>query len=157
MFTRIETVIGGRKRSRLVVGLLALLILTGIAAAGYAIARPGSGTATFPQSAAMEQQLGVRISRVAVVGDGGLITVNYVVLDSEKASRFQTDLAHSPVLVSDRRPGGTSRLSVMKQGHSLRAGQTYYLVYENTRGAVRKGETITITRGELSLRHVPVL
>jgi branched-subunit amino acid ABC-type transport system permease component len=35
-----------------------------------------------PQSAAMEDALGIRISRVAVVGDGGLITMSYVVLDA---------------------------------------------------------------------------
>ena len=45
----------------------------------------------------------------------------------------------------------------MKQGHSLRAGQTYYLVYENTKGALRHGEHATIVYGDLQLKRVPVL
>lgn len=112
---------------------------------------------TVPQNAAMEKALGVRFSRVAVVADGGLITVSYVVLDPEKASRFQLDGAHPPVLHSEARDLSTKRVSLMKQGHTLRAGQTYYLVYQNTRGALRPGEQVSIDSGTLRLRHVPVL
>ena len=110
-----------------------------------------------PQSSAMENALGVRFSRVAVVGDGGLLTVSYVVLDAEKATRFQSDTTHPPVLHSEARDGSTRRVSLMKQGHNLRAGQTYYLVYENTAGALRPDEQVTIQDGTLRLRHVPVL
>jgi hypothetical protein len=110
-----------------------------------------------PQNAAMENALGVRFSRVAVVGDGGLITVNYVVLDAEKATRFQSDVTHPPALVSESRTGGTRRVSLMRQGHNLRAGQTYYLVYQNTRGAIRSGEKLTLTKGSSTIAHVPVL
>ena len=110
-----------------------------------------------PQNAAMEKALGVRFSRVAVVADGGLITVSYVVLDPEKASRFQLDGAHPPVLHSEARGLSTQRVSLMKQGHTLRAGQTYYLVYQNTRGALKADELVSIDSGALHLRHVPVL
>jgi len=110
-----------------------------------------------PQNAAMEKALGVRFSRVAVVADGGLITVSYVVLDPEKASRFQLDGAHPPVLHSEARGLSTQRVSLMKQGHTLRAGQTYYLVYQNTRGALKPNELVSIDSGALHLRHVPVL
>ena len=110
-----------------------------------------------PQNAAMEKALGVRFSRVAVVADGGLITVSYVVLDPDKASRFQLDGAHPPVLHSEARELSTKRVSLMKQGHTLRAGQTYYLVYQNTRGALRPHEQVSIDSGALHLRHVPVL
>ena len=110
-----------------------------------------------PQNAAMEKALGVRFSRVSVVADGGLITVSYVVIDPEKASRFQLDGAHPPVLHSEARGLSTNRVSLMKQGHTLRAGQTYYLVYQNTRGALRPNEQVSIDAGALHLRHVPVL
>jgi hypothetical protein len=113
--------------------------------------------ATVPQNAAMENTLGIRLSRVAVVGDGGLITVSYVVIDSQKALEFQTDLGHPPLLTSESRTGGTKRVSLMRQGHNLRDGQTYYLVYENTRGVIHPGEKVTITKGSLRLAHVPVL
>jgi hypothetical protein len=45
----------------------------------------------------------------------------------------------------------------MKQGHTLRAGQTYYLVYQNTKGALRHGEKTSIQVGPLVLPHAPVL
>jgi hypothetical protein len=140
-----------------VIALAALLICATIS--GYALARTAAGprSTKFPQSAAMENQLGVRFSRIAVVGDGGLITVTYVVLDSEKASRFQSDVAHPPMLLSESRHVGTRRVALMKQGHTLRAGQTYYLVYQNTRGALRPGERVTVVEAKLRLEHAPVL
>jgi hypothetical protein len=139
--------------------LVATIVLAGVAAsvAGIVHVRSTHHSRTMPHSAAMEANLGVRFSRVAVVGDGGLITVSYVVLDSEKAGRFQSDVAHPPVLTSEARPVSTKRVSLMKQGHTLRAGQTYYLVYENTRGALRHGEQVTLGYGPLRLKHVPVL
>jgi hypothetical protein len=118
----------------------------------------GTGAAShkMPQNAAMEDQLGIRFNQVAVVGDGGLLTVTYVVLDSEKASKFQSDVAHPPILKSERRKGTASRVSLMKQGHTLRAGQKYYLVYENPADLIRHNEKIEIDYGQLSLKHVPV-
>ncbi len=137
-----------------VIAVLAILValITANVAQSRAQASP-----TVPQNAAMEKAMGVRFSRVAVVADGGLITVSYVVLDPEKASRFQLDGAHPPVLRSEARALSTNRVSLMKQGHTLRAGQTYYLVYQNTKGALKPNEKVSIDAGALHLRHVPVL
>jgi hypothetical protein len=135
----------------LVVGL-SLVVTHNVAAAHTRSAATG-----VPQSAAMEDALGVRFTRVAVVGDGGLVTVTYVVLDSEKAARFQAATTDPPVLTTEKRSGGTRRVSLMRQGHDLRAGQTYYFVYQNTKGAVRAGEPVSLTKDGLTLRHVPVL
>lgn len=139
-------------------GATALAVLMAAALlGGWSLARRSTSSTAFPHSAAMEQQLGVRFSRVAVVGAGGLVTLTYVVLDSDKASRFQADAAHPPELRSQSRARGTSRVSLMKQGHELRSGQTYYLVYENTRSALRPGEKVTIVKGSLRLENAPVL
>ncbi len=133
-----------------------LAVLMAIVITNVAESRAHASRAV-PQSAAMEKALGVRFSRVAVVADGGLITVSYVVLDPEKASRFQLDGAHAPVLHSEARALSTNRVSLMKQGHTLRAGQTYYLVYQNTQGALQPNELVSIDAGPLHLRHFPVL
>ncbi len=139
--------------------LLAALIATG----GIAVRRSLTSSSAdeshraVPQSTAMEGLTGVRFSRVSVVADGGLITLSYVVLDSEKATVFQANTAHPPVLSSESRKLSTSKVALMKQGHSLRAGQTYYLVYDNSAAAVRPGESVTITDGAVELAHVPVL
>jgi hypothetical protein len=146
-----------RRVNRLVI-LIAVLAVALVAGGLVAVKLwASSGPAAFPQSSSIEEKYGVRFSRVAVVGDGGLITLTYVVLDSEKATRFQSDVQHPPELRSEDRDGGTKRVSVMKQGHSLRSGQTYYLVYQNTKGALRHGEKATIQLGDLSLLHAPVL
>jgi hypothetical protein len=137
--------------------VLALLALLVALIFGNLIQSRAQANPTVPQNAAMEKTLGVRFSRVAVVADGGLITVSYVVLDPEKASRFQLDGAHPPVLHSEARALSTNRVSLMKQGHTLRAGQTYYLVYQNTKGALQPNEQVSIDAGALHLRHVPVL
>lgn len=154
-----HTLAGARRTSRrqlrwAVIAVLVLLVA--VIVSNLAQSRAQASRAV-PQSAAMEKALGVRFSRVAVVADGGLVTVSYVVLDPEKASRFQLDGANPPVLHSEARGISTSRVSLMKQGHSLRAGQTYYLVYQNTRGALRPNEQASIDAGGYHLPHVPVL
>ena len=137
--------------------VVAVIVLLMVLIVGNIVQSRAQATRATPQSAAIENVLGVRFSRVAVVADGGLITVSYVVLDQEKASRFQSDREHPPVLRSESRDASTRRVSLMKQGHLLRAGQTYYLVYQNTRAALRPGEMTGIEVGSLRLRHFPVL
>ena len=44
----------------------------------------------------------------------------------------------------------------MKPGHLIRAGQTYYFVYQNTGGALRTGELATISYLDHELTDVPV-
>ena len=97
----ISKVRGVPRRWVRIVGVAVVLVVAGAVIGGYAVARTSSYPTEFPQNAAMEDQLGVRFSRVAVVGDGGLITVSYVVLDAEKASRFQSDVNHPPELISE--------------------------------------------------------
>jgi hypothetical protein len=150
------------RRRRVRRGLLNIVLVVALAAAaGYLLllrpASAGTPTHAVPQSTAMEKLTGVRFSRVAVVGDGGLVTAFYVVVDSEKATAFQSDRDHPPKLTSEERTGGTQRASIMRAGHLMRAGQTYYLVYENTKGAIRPGEHVSISYGGVTLRHVPVL
>ena len=141
-----------------VVALLSALVVSNLARAESSGTTPlGEASRITPQSAAIEDALGLRFSRVAVVADGGLITVSYVVLDAGKAARFQADAAHAPVLKSEARDGSTTRVSLMKHGHDLRPGETYYLVYENTAGALRSGELVSIDVGTFGLAHFPVL
>ena len=145
---------------RVTVAVVVALIVAGLLMLGHNLNWVGGSSAgsshTMPQNPAMEDQLGIRFSQVAVVGDGGLLTVTYVVLDSEKAAKFQADTAHPPILKSERRKGQASRVSLMKQGHTLRAGQKYYLVYQNPADLVRHNEKIEIDYGSLTLKHVPV-
>lgn len=148
---------------RWLVAVTVLLLAAGVAAGGVMVRQYRAERAAVvsdrpvPQSVDLERLTGVRFSQVAVVADGGLITLSYVVLDGEKATVFQSNTAHPPTLTSESRKLSTSKVALMKQGHSLRAGQTYYLVYDNSADAIRPGEFVTITDGAVVLAHVPVL
>ncbi|SDP46616.1 hypothetical protein SAMN04515671_4354 [Nakamurella panacisegetis] len=158
MFNQLRTRMRERPRQAAAVGVIGVAVAFGAVTGFHFTAAPAQRAVTvFPQNVVQEQTYGVRFSRVAVVGDGGLVLLDYVVLDSEKASRFQSDVAHPPTLVSENRDGRTNRVSVMRQGHQLRTGQTYYFVYQNTLGALRSGEEASIVTGDLRLDHVPVL
>jgi hypothetical protein len=109
-----------------------------------------------PQSADMESALGVRFTQAEVVADGGLVEIRYVVLDAQKASVFQSDVKHPPLLKSERRSGIAWRAALMRQGHQLRAGQDYFILYLNNHNAIRSGETIEIDAGSRRLLHLPV-
>jgi hypothetical protein len=135
--------------------VVVVLGLGGLVARNVALRLTGDEV-TVPRSVAMEQATGVRFNRVAVVGDGGLVEISFVALDVDKAQAFMEDTARSPKIRAEDRPGGTERISVMRQGHNMRPGQTYYFVYQNTGGAVRPGEHVTVVVGSEQLRHVPV-
>ena len=162
-----STVVRPAAPRRLARSFAVQLIIIAILAAGFAVLgvelRGGSAVTSdhpgraVPTNAAMEAHLGVRFSRMSVVADGGLVTLSYVVLDPEKAQAFQADVKHPPVLTSDSRSGSLAHVALMKQGHALRAGQTYYLIYDDGSQALRPGEYATIGYGRLRLQHVPVL
>ncbi|SCE94700.1 hypothetical protein [Micromonospora mirobrigensis] len=133
--------------------VLALVAVSIVRFGGYAAARPGYAV---PHDGQLEAALGVRFTQAAVVGDGGLVELRYLVLDTQKASAFQNDTKHPPRLRNERSGKLAWRAALMKQGHELRPGQSYYLLYLNNGGAVRRGDTIEITSGQRRLAHVPV-
>ena len=108
-----------------------------------------------PTNQQMEEQLGVRFSHVAVVADGGLVQVSYVILDADKATRFQDDRAELPVLTNPDTGASTRRVALMKQGHSLPVGRSFYFVYQND-GTVHPHDLATLTTHGLTLRGIPV-
>jgi hypothetical protein len=79
-----------------------------------------------------------------------------MVLDTQKGSAFQNDTKHPPVLRSERNGKVAWRAALMKQGHELRPGQTYYILYLNNGSAIKRGDKIEITAGSNKLVHVPV-
>jgi hypothetical protein len=133
------------------------LALVGVVGTATRHARASNGY-TLPQSSGLEQATGVRIKALKVVGDHGIVQLDYDVIDPEKATRFQSDTQHPPrIKDTQHQPDGLIwRAAVMKQGHSMRAGQTYYVLYQNSGGAVQAGDVVTITYGPITVPHVPV-
>jgi hypothetical protein len=139
-----------------------LLTLLLAVALGLAVALRFGGSADaaprydVPHDGQLESATGVRFTQAAVVADGGLVELRYVVLDAQKASAFQNDTAHPPTLRNEHSGKVASRAALMKQGHELRPGQTYYLLYLNAQGAIKRGDKISIDAGQRHLQHVPV-
>lgn len=149
------SIVDSRNRRRVLVVALTALLVAALAwrHAEGAAARPPYRV---PQSADLESTLGVRFTQAEVVGDGGLVEIRYVVLDAQKATRFQSDTKHPPLLRSERRGGVAWRAALMRQGHELRPGQDYFILYLNNHNAIRPGETLEIDAGNRRLQHVPV-
>jgi hypothetical protein len=142
-------------------GAQALTLLLALAlAAALMIRFVGSADAAprydIPHNGQMEAALGVRFTQAALVADGGLVELRYQVLDGQKASTFQNDTKHPPTLRNERNSKVAWRAVLMKQAHELRPGQTYYLLYLNSQGSIKRGDKIEIGAGKGRLAHVPV-
>jgi hypothetical protein len=158
MTARIAAVVRLR-RSPWALRLLLFVLVIALAIAFNS--RTGSAEASrkydVPHSPTIESKIGIRFVQAAVVADGGLVELRYTVLDVDKATTFQNDVQHPPVLKSAKRSNHPLyRTALMKQGHNLRAGQTYYILYLNNHGAVRSGESLEIDAAGAALLNVPV-
>ena len=156
MTARLARVTRSRAALRLLVLAMVLLLVAAVAWRTTNTEAAARGGYRVPQSARMEARLGVRFVRAAVVADGGLVELRYTVLDAQKASAFQRQVHHPPMLHSEKRGGTLYRTALMRQGHDLRPGQDYYILYLNNKGVVRPGETMQIDAGGTSLTQVPV-
>jgi hypothetical protein len=139
--------------------LLTLLLALGLA--GALMLRFGGSADAIPRydvphDGQLESTTGVRFTQAAVVGDGGLVELRYTVLDTQKATAFQSDTKHPPQLRNERNGKIAWRAALMRQGHELRPGQSYYLLYLNNGGAIKRGDRIAIDAGSRHLMHVPV-
>jgi hypothetical protein len=105
-------------------------------------------------AARLAQTKGVRIVHVAVSGAGGLGDLRFLVLDADWAAGVH---AAAPVMV-DERTGAVVDQLLMGHSHkgALRAGQTYYLIFENPGNLVRRGGRVTVALGGARVRHVRV-
>ena len=154
--TALRGVLVSRWTTWAVLAASVLALLAAVALRTGPLAHAKDAGYVVPQSSAMEAKLGVRFTRAAVVADGGIVELRYTVLDAEKASKFQSDTHHPPVLHSEKRGGDVYRAALMKQGHELRPGQSYYILYLNNKRSIRSGEDLSIDAGGGHLAHVPV-
>ncbi len=137
---------------------VAALVLVGATlVVGLAIGAPGNGAHTssrLADSPAIEGRWGVRMSSVSVVADGGIVDVRFIVIDPDKALAMMDDPANLPAL----RPAGTQvviqDVAQMAPRHDLVAGQTYFLLYHNSGGALHPGTRLSLTFGDLVIPDV---
>jgi hypothetical protein len=135
------------------VGALALLAV--IVALGLTLRTPSAPAGgPIPLSPAVETKWGVRVSQVAVTADGGLVDFRFIILDPDKASEMLSNVDNLPVLRVDS-SGTLVNSTAQMGGHpSLRAGQTYFLLYRNTGGSLHSGSSLSVLFGDLSINNV---
>jgi hypothetical protein len=102
------------------------------------------------------QKSGVKITQVAVTGDGGLVDLRYKVVDPDRANSLHDP--KTPPAVVDEQTGLVVHNLFMDHSHTgpYKTGVTYYLVFENPGGWVRRGSRVTVLLGDARVDHVVV-
>jgi hypothetical protein len=116
------------------------------------------GRKAVPESRDIEGKAGMRIKGAELVADGGLVIVRYTVLDPDKVEKTQ---AKEGKAGGARAEGSKSNKALapsggMRHSHKLRAGQSTFTMYQNTGGAVKKGDTLDLMIEGSTLKNVPV-
>ncbi|MEK7423525.1 MAG: hypothetical protein AAB131_06735 [Actinomycetota bacterium] len=150
-----------RKSIRGSVGkVVASVVLLAIAAATVWIV--GSRTTTtaessssaVPPSPAIEDRYGVRFVGAYLTAAGGMVELEYQVLDGDKALAVHTDAA-APIVEQSGIVFDTPGLA--GHGHAKKppeAGRREYVLLANTKGLLSVGERITIRVADLTLDGV---
>lgn len=112
--------------------------------------------APVPTSPEIEAAYGIRIAQVALIAADGLVDLTYVVTDPDKATLMAESLDKLPVIVARDGTILDQRGSGHRHGQNLQAGQTHFLLYTNTKSALRPGDRVTVRVGDLELKQVPV-
>jgi len=136
--------------------VLVVVAVAALVAFGALTRQAGSASVQVPLNPAIEAKWGIRVSQVAVTADGGLVDFRFVVLDPDKASEMMSNVDNLPVLRPDGSQSLINSAAQMTDTHNLRAGQTYFLLYRNSAGALRSGHQVSVLFGDLAIEHVPV-
>ena len=147
--------------ARLRRGFLTLVLPALVVAAAFALgaARNTAGTAAeratmMPESPAIEDRYGVRLLGAYITAAGGMIEIEYQIIDPAKAASIHDD-GVSPVL--DAHGARFDTPGMAGHGHSKEtpvAGRTGYVLLANSRGKLHVGDQVSIVVGELALGGV---
>jgi hypothetical protein len=107
-----------------------------------------------PTSPAIEDRYGVRLLGAYITAAGGMIEIEYQIIDPAAAASIHDDDV-SPVL--DLRGIRFDTPGMVGHGHSKEtpvAGRTGYVLLANSLGILRVGDEVSIVVGELSMGGV---
>ena len=134
--------------------LVALVLIGGFFAVRMWFAPHPAPSVAMPVSPAIEEKWGIRITQIGVTADGGLVDFRYIVLDPVKALAMAIDVKNLPVLIAEENGMVVNSAAMMAPKHTIYPGQTYFLLYRNTHGAIKPGEAVSVEFGDLRLEHV---
>jgi hypothetical protein len=112
--------------------------------------------ARMPTSPEVEQRHGVRFTMVGVTGDGGLVDVRFIVLDPDRTADMLSAPERLPRLFLERENKALPSAALLPMIHDPVPGRTYYVLYRNSGGAIRKGDKVALAFDDASVRHVVV-
>jgi len=140
---------------------LVLAALTGVVITALLVAwwftfpgAPGARDGPTPANqAAFEERTGIRVTRVAVTGRGGLLDLRYIVIDAQKAQ-----VVHESLFLVDE--NGGEIIATLFMGHvhkgDPRAGYTYPVLFVIEQGQIQQGGRVSVVAGDSKLEHVTV-
>lgn len=150
-----------RTRNRAGAGVLALSVAIAVsvpAGRGGAVepaAAPEPAPWTALPEGALEAIHGIRVDQVAVTAGGGLVDLRFTVLDPVKARPLLGGHATSPRLVVE---GSGIELQAPRHGAMrgirLQKDATSFLLFPNTRNAVRRGTPVAVAFGDVKVEPV---
>lgn len=104
----------------------------------------------WPAPTALEVQTGIQVAQVGVTAQGGLVDVRFKVLDAAKAKALLGNPSNAPMLVTGDQPPLHPPHHALK-GAKFAPGQVFYILYPNSRGAVKPGVEVTVAMGDARL------
>jgi hypothetical protein len=108
-----------------------------------------------PSPSALESQSGIQIAQVGLAASGGLVDVRFKVLDPAKVRALLGNPANAPQLIAGDKPPLLPPHQAL-HGAKYGAGQIFYILYPNQRGAVQTGSEVSVAIGDLRLGPVTV-
>jgi len=105
-----------------------------------------------PRSAGIEDRFGIRILGAYVTAAGGMVEIQYQVLDADKALGIADD---KPVLRAHGTVFDVDGLAGHGHGHHVPpAGRSGFVLLANTKGALHSGDVVSVLVGDLTLDGV---
>lgn len=115
-------------------------------------------SAEIPQSPGIEQTYGIRVKRVSLIGEGGMVELRYQLLDADRADVIhQDDQDYSEDFPNIVTSSTTLEVPTFHHhGGDLVTGREFSILYGNADGAVEPGDTVSIEVGDERLDGVVV-
>jgi len=105
--------------------------------------------------AAFQEETGIRVIRVALMGGTGLVDFRYQVIDPDKAPVVHDQ---PPILVDEESGEIIDTLFMNhKHGNQPKAGYTYPVILVNEQGILERGDAVSVVIGDARLEHLAVM
>lgn len=119
-------------------------------------ASPQKPTSTITQ-ATLEEQYGIHVYLIAVTANGGMVDVRLNFVDAEKAKSLLETSDFSPhLLVTDSNVILEPSKNERDQEVKFRENNNFFLLYPNSKDAVKSGSSVRIVFGSIQTKPISV-